>query len=56
MPRQKVTSNKTQQGHQSTKNTVKPDDPEQEPNNEKTHEVYIEMEEIEEKNYSDHKR
>ena len=54
MPRRKVTSNKTQQGHQYTKNTIKPDEPEQEPHNEKTHEVYIEMEEIEGKNYSDH--
>ena len=41
-------------GHQYTKKIIKPDEPEQEPNNEKTHEVYIEMEEIEEKNYSDH--
>ena len=35
------------------KNTIKPADPAQEPNNERTHEVYISLEEIEGKIYSD---
>ena len=41
MPWRKVTSTKDNKAIDLQKNTIEPDNPEQEPNNKKKHEVYI---------------